>query len=152
VLGKLTWPAAAATLAKMIRDYLVPALKIKFPNRDIFFDMPPQPIATFPARQEAVGRVMIYDDGDEATVFIEQITHFHLNEYDERLSVEERERLIAERVIDFLEALFADLVLLYVSPDNRVGGSGRIDLMDESPRLTAGYRYYLWSRPYLADD
>jgi hypothetical protein len=48
----------------MIRDYLVPALKREFAGWEINFAAPPQPVATFAATQEKVGRLMIYDDGD----------------------------------------------------------------------------------------
>ena len=65
----------------MIRDSLIPALKREFAGWEITFDTPPQPIATFPAAQEAVGKVFVYDDGDEVTVAIEKITHSHFNPY-----------------------------------------------------------------------
>lgn len=70
----------------MIRDRLIPALKREFAGWEIAFDSPPQPIATFPAVQSEVGRVLVYDDGDEATVLIEKITHGHFNPYDGKLS------------------------------------------------------------------
>jgi hypothetical protein len=69
----------------MIRDCLIPPLKREFPGWEIVFDNPPRPIGTFPATQAAVGKVLVYDDGDEATLLIENITHGHFNPYDESL-------------------------------------------------------------------
>ncbi|MBI5774133.1 MAG: hypothetical protein HZA89_10370 [Verrucomicrobia bacterium] len=132
----------------MIRDRLIPTLKSEFVGWEITFDTPPQPIAAFPAVQPAVGKVLIYDDGDEATVLIEKITHSHFNPYNEQLSEGQRDEIITESVIDFLKALFSDRVLLHSSADNRTGGWTRLDLEDGPVELSSSSRYFLWSRPY----
>jgi hypothetical protein len=132
----------------MIRDHLVPALQREFPGCEIVFDTPPNPIATFPANQEAVGKVCVYDDGDEATVCIEKITHGHFNPYNEALTDDERARIVTEEVIDFLKALFSDRILLETSADHRVGGWTRIDVRDKPVELVRSHRYFLWSKPY----
>lgn len=132
----------------MISDYLIPALRAEFAGREIKFDVPPQPVATFPASQEAVGRVLIHDDGDEVTVYIENITHGHFDVYDAALRDEEKGKKIAENVINFLKALFSDQVLLFTGPNNRYGGWTRLDLKDGPVELSPSLRYFLWSRPY----
>lgn len=132
----------------IIRDRLVPALLHEFSGWEIKLDVPPQPIATFPAAQPAVGRVLIYDDGDEATVLIENVTHGHFNPYDETLSQEQRAEIIAQEVICFLKALFSDRVLLYSGLDSRRGGWTPLDSNDAPIELTPTLRYFLWSRPY----
>jgi hypothetical protein len=132
----------------MIRDHLIPALKREFSGWEVAFDGPPQPIATFPAAQPAVGRVLVYDDGDEATVLVENVTHSHFNPYDEKLSEAQRDEMVTEDVVDFLKALFSDRVLLHSSPDNRSGGWTRLDLEDGPVELSPSFRYFLWSRPY----
>jgi hypothetical protein len=132
----------------MIRDHLVPALKREFPGWDIAFDAPPKPIATFPAVQPAVGRVFIYDDGHEATVVVENVTHNHFNPYDDTLTEAKRDELVTEEVMDFLKALFSDRVLLHSSPDNGTCGWTRLDLEDEPVEFSPSFRYFLWSRPY----
>ena len=134
----------------MIRDSLIPALKREFAGWEIAFDAPPQPIATFPAAQAAVGRVLVYDDGDEATVLIEKVTHGHFNPYDQKLSETQRDEMVTEDVVDFLKALFSDRVLLHSSADNRTGGWTRLDLKDGPVELSSSLRYFLWSRPYTA--
>ncbi|WOB41801.1 hypothetical protein HNI00_00350 [Thermoleptolyngbya oregonensis NK1-22] len=132
----------------MIRDRLIPALKREFAGWEIQFDSPPQPIATFPATQPAVGRVFVYDDGDEATVLIEKITHSHFNPYDKKLSEPQRDEIVTEDVLDFLQALFSDRVLLHCTPDGRMGGWMRLDLQNGSVELSPARWYFLWSRPY----
>lgn len=132
----------------MLRDYLIPALKREFPEWEIIFDHPPQPIATFPARQETVGRVMVYDHGDEATVLAEHISHAHFNPYDETLKEADRNEWITQTVINFLKALFSDRVLLHVRLDGRGGGWEEFDPHQAPVQLSASSRYYLWSGPY----
>lgn len=132
----------------MIRDSLIPALKIEFSGWEIAFDAPPQPIATFPAAQQAVGKVFVYDDGDEATVLIEKITHGHFNPYDKTLRDDQKDKMVTEDVVDFLKALFSDRVLLHTSAEKRLGGWTRLDLKDGPVVLSPSLRYFLWSRPY----
>jgi hypothetical protein len=121
-----------------------------FAGWEIVFDVPRQPIATFPASQEAVGKVLVYDDGHEATVLIENITHGHFNPYDKKLSEAQRDEMVTEDDIDFLKALFSDPVLLHCSPDKHRGGWTRLDLKDRAVELSPAFQYFLWSRPYQA--
>ncbi len=132
----------------MIRDRLIPALKSEFAGWEVAFDVPPQPVATFPAAQQAVGRVLVYDHGDEATVLVENVTHGHFNPHDEKISEAQRDEMVTEDVIDFLKALFSDRVLLFSGPRNRKGGWTRLDLKDGPVELSPSFRYFLWSRPY----
>ncbi len=133
----------------MIRDSLVPALKREFGDWDIQFDTPPQAIATFPAAQPEVGKVLVYDNGDEVTVTIEKITHGHFRAYGESIPEAQGDESVTEDVIDFLHALFSDRILLHCSYDGRTGGWTRIDLaQDGSAEFLKSRRYYLWSRPF----
>ncbi len=100
----------------MIRDVLIPELQKRFPERGLQIDTTSNRIAAFPAALAEVGKVIIYDDGEEATVMIEHITHGHFNPYNPALSQDEVDRQVSEDVIDFLEALFEDKILLWVSP------------------------------------
>jgi hypothetical protein len=133
----------------MIRDRLIPALKREFADRGIQFGTPPQAIAIFPAVQSDVGSVLIFDEGDEARVLIEKISHGHFNPYDEKLSESQRDEIVTEDVIEFLRALFSDRVLLFCASDGRVGGWVRMDLSHDGPiELSRGRRYFFWSRPF----
>lgn len=132
----------------MINEYLIPALKTEFVGWEITFDVPPQPVATFPARQEAVGRVSIYDEGEEVTVEIEKITHGHFSQHDATLPDDEKAKRITKDVIDFLRALFSDRVVLFTAADKRYGGWKRLDLKEGPAGLSPSDRSFLWSRPY----
>ncbi|MEN9217531.1 MAG: hypothetical protein Q6J33_00825 [Gloeomargarita sp. DG_2_bins_126] len=134
----------------MLRDRLIPALQREFAGWEMQLDTPPRPIATFPAAQPAVGRVLIYDDGNEATVWIERIAHGHFHPYDATLSQAQRDEQVTEDVVDFLRALFGDRVLLYRTAAGGMGGWQRLDLDHATPvplGLSQSLRYYLWSRP-----
>ncbi|MHB1309248.1 MAG: hypothetical protein ACYC23_19390 [Limisphaerales bacterium] len=132
----------------MIRDRLIPEIKKTFSGWEMEINSVDNPIIRFPAAQKDVGDVLVYDDGDEATVCVENISHGHFNPYDETISQEQREIAVTEDVISFLEALFADRVLLHTAPDHRMGGWTRLDLHDGPVELSPEQRYYLWSKPY----
>lgn len=83
---------------------------------------PPEPIAVFPAVHPEVGDVSIWDDGDEATVAIGDITHGHFGAYDGALSQEQIHEEVAKQVVAFLADLFADKVVLWRTPGRRLGG------------------------------
>ncbi len=103
-----------------IRSILLPALQQKFPDRGMRVGELPHHIAIFPAMHPEVGDVIIWDDGREAIVDVRNITHGHFACYDPGVSDEEALRQVTEAVIDFLDALFADQMLLFRVP----GGGG----------------------------
>lgn len=132
----------------MIRDLLIPEVEKHFGHLNLSVDWTANPIVRIRPIQPIVGCLLIHDDGNEATVYIENISHGHFGTFDFDQSVEGREMDIAESVIGFIHDLFADRVLLFTSPDNRIGGWRLLDENFEPPLLLDGYRYYLWSRPY----
>lgn len=132
----------------MLSDHLISEIRKSFSGWEMQVDPEKNPIVSFPAAQKEVGAVLIHNDGDEATVFVEKISHGHFNCYNETRSQEEREMIIAEDVVGFLRALFSDRVLLFTSPDNRIGGWSRLDHGDGPVQLGANRKYYLWSKPY----
>lgn len=132
----------------MIRDLLIPEIKKSFPDLPFSFSQSFNPIAHLQPSFTGIGTLDIYDDGDEATVYITEVSHGHFNPYDASLSGEQRDREIAKDVIDFLRALFADKVLLFRTPDQRIGGWTRLDLSPKPPTFDPGREYFLWSGPY----
>lgn len=134
----------------MISDLLVPALKREFAGWEIDYSPEAPAVVAFPASQEGVGRVLIYDDGAEATVLIENISHGHFRSFDEGVTKEEREKEIVEDVVEFLKALFSDRVLLHTSTDRRIGGWTRMDYPEGPAALSPTLRYFLWSKPFGA--
>lgn len=118
---------------KMIRDVLLPALQSEFPSRNFRTDDSPIAIGSFPSAHEEVGDVTIWDNGDEATVGIGDITHGHFNTYDENLTQEEIVQRVTQEVLAFLTDLFADRVLLWKSAD---GGSGGWRILGDDNRYS----------------
>ena len=80
------------TLAKkMIRESILEELRRRFPPQAYRVGTDGKTVAIFPSKCSEVGDVTIWDDGHEATVVIEHITHGHFNPYDESLSESERD-------------------------------------------------------------
>lgn len=131
----------------MISEYLVPELQYEFSGWEIDFSPEAPAIAAFPEYQKTLGRVLLYDDGDEVTIFIEHITHGHFSNYDESLTKAEKEKAIAKDVVMFLKALFSDKVLLFKSRGNGFDGWYRLDLSDDPLELSQNRYYYFWSKP-----
>jgi hypothetical protein len=129
----------------MLRDRLTDALRATFPDRPFRYPAV-GPIATLPAPCPAVGELAVEVDGDEAVVGLTGITHGHFAEYAD-LPGDGRARSVCEAVTGFVAALLADRVLLYRSPDGRVGGWVRLDLLHDPHPRRPGYEYYLWSGP-----
>jgi hypothetical protein len=126
----------------MISTVLIPKLQQRFPGRGLRIGSPPSPCAVFPAIHSSVGDIQIYDDGDEITLVAGNFTHGHFSNYDDKLSLEQKAEVVADQVVDFLEALFADQVVLWGSHD-RSGGWYYSDKAD--PLLPDGEKKYVWS-------
>ena len=107
----------------MIRDRLIPAVQEAFPDKPFLFSSPPDPIIRLPSGLAEIGDLAIYDDGEEATVCITEITHGHFNPYDASLSQDQVDEKVTEDVLAFLRDLFSDRVLLYRTP---YAGHGRL--------------------------
>jgi hypothetical protein len=138
------------TLARingMIRDVLVPALSAKFPGRGMRTGVPPDPIAIFPAAHAAVGDVSIWDDDEEATVGIGDITHHHFNPYNSNLTDPESEQWITQAVVEFLEKLFADRVLLQKGRTCAWGSMQWLEDGEGIPPPREDGDAFLWSGP-----
>jgi hypothetical protein len=129
-----------------IADVLIPQLRAKFSDRGLLVGSPPDPIAVFPARCEAVGPLTIYDDGDEVTIDIANVAHGHVNPYDQATSEAEIAQWVTDCVVNFLEELFADRVLLWAVDGGRVGG-WRTSFDGAIPRdIPKEADLFVWSR------
>jgi hypothetical protein len=131
----------------MIRDKLVPTLKQKYADVEVRYGSPPDPIAVFAARHPSVGDLTIWDDGEEATVEIGEITHGHFGAYDVPAPYE-AEEWIVKNVLSFLEEMFADRYLLWKSREGGSGGWEHVDYAGESFRPKAGVDTFVWTGPY----
>ncbi|MFT3745289.1 MAG: hypothetical protein QM785_13475 [Pyrinomonadaceae bacterium] len=101
--------------------------------------------AEIKAKHPAVGNVSVQDDGTEITLFIGDITHGHFGSYEDDLSEEEHERVIAESLVEFLSDLFEDKYFLYTSRHS--GGWARFDMVQESDMQSPNTQWFKWSGP-----
>jgi hypothetical protein len=106
----------------MIYETLIPALRKAFPESELRTSVPPDPVATFPARHPEVGDVSIWDDDVEVTVSIGEITHGHFSPDDPALKPLEVAERVTQDVVAFLSKLFLDEVIVWKSPDGQSGG------------------------------
>jgi hypothetical protein len=134
-------------MAVTISQELLPRLLARFPDADLRIESSRNLIATIPAKCQETGDLHISDDGDEATVFIENVTHSHFNPYNSELSDEERARWVADDVIEFLEKLLSDRILLWAVDGGRRSGGWRSDYSGEIPTdVPKSAAVFIWSR------
>lgn len=131
----------------MIRDVLVPTLEARFPGRSMRLGRAAEATIIFPAMHPGVGDVSIWDDGDEVTVAVGDITHGHFNPYDGSLTDTQVAQNVTEMVIDFLDALFTNRVVLWCSKDRRSGGWRVMDQPVTTAPLDLTGDVFVWSRP-----
>lgn len=139
----------------MLSALLLPILRDRFPARGLVEGTPPDPCAMFPGIHPGIRGISIYDDGDELTLCVDDLTHGHFNDYTEGLSDAEREQRIVDRAVEFLEALFADKVVVWCQ--QHMGGwyrpewgdSGRNTVIQIGGTGTqATVQEFVWSGPY----
>ena len=132
----------------MIREVMLPELRARFPNRGLRVGESLNQIAVFPAAHGEVGDLEIWEDGDEATIYIGRITHGHFESDDRTLAAVDSAKCITDGVVEFLEMLFADRVLIHKSRTDGSDGWEVFESEDFSEaRLKATDRTYLWSGP-----
>lgn len=129
-------------------EIIISRIQAAFPQLEFETGKPPDPILQLKAKDQSVGGLFIYYDGEEATVEIENITHGHFNPYDARLTQMERIDIITQDVIEFMQELFNDQVLLWKRPSGIMGGWKRLNVMQEKPKLSSKNEYFVWSGAY----
>ncbi len=130
----------------VLSQLLLPVLRERFPDRGLISAEPPDSCAVFPGTHPGIRGVSIYDDGDELTLCIDDLTHGHFAEYAEGLSDAERAERVVESVAEFLDALFTDQVAVW-GQANVGGGWYRIDLGGAGGH--AGIQEFVWSGPLV---
>ena len=63
----------------MIREVLIPRLAARFADRGFQPGGETNATGIFPAVNTQVGDLAIFDDGDEVTIYIGQMTHLHID-------------------------------------------------------------------------
>ncbi len=128
----------------MLSDLLLPILRERYPTRGLVEGQRPDPCARYPGIHPGIRGLSIYDDGDELTVCIDDLTHGHFAEYDDIVPESEREQRIVDEVIEFLDALFADCIAVW-GQVNVGGGWYKADA--DSSHAPPGVPVYVWSGP-----
>jgi hypothetical protein len=127
----------------MIKDKLLSELKKNLPQEGFRTGTSPDPIIVFTAKHPNVGDLSIWDDGDEVTVSIGDITHGHFDSFDSNLTQEKMESEIVERVVDFLRNMFADKYLLFKMQGG--GGWQHLDYIEKPFKRRENTEYFIWS-------
>ena len=130
----------------MIQVHLIAGLKSTFPEKAFEYSSPPKPVASLPSPCEALGRLEISDDGYEATVCLTGVTHGHFGCYDDQLSEAQKEAEISSDVISFLQALFADRVVIWRFAGGLAGGWRVLQSGEQLPKPSHLREEYVWSR------
>ena len=135
-----------------IRDVLLPRLSSQFAARKPVFATHPSPDVVFPAAHPEVGQICVWDDGDELTLAVGDLTHTHFNPYDPSLSEIELAERVSSDLLEFLEDVFADQVVFWQATDGRAGGGcvRRPDRVEPDGRHDV--RRFLWSGPLAIDQ
>ena len=125
-----------------IFDALLPLLKTRFAESRFTFEAGQRPRVIIPAAHATVGDIILYDDGDEITAYVGQFTHSHFSNY-ENIATPEKERIISQDVIGFLEEMFADRIVMWGSHSGG-GGCRSIDYVES---VSQKAKEYVWSGP-----
>ncbi len=107
----------------------------------------PHTVAIFPAAHPEVGDVIVRDEGDEAIVFLGDITHEHFSSDVDAEFDTARAEEVARDVADFLSELFADRILLWQAFFGWIGGYRLLPAVDRSRYLERWARCCRWSGP-----
>ncbi|REJ68189.1 MAG: hypothetical protein DWQ31_08640 [Planctomycetota bacterium] len=131
----------------MLRDQIQSILKERYGSISFEFGGPSESVVRVASCCQDIGELQIYDDGDEATIYVTEVTHGHFNPYDATQGEAELVQWIVDEVVEFLDALFEDRVLLYRSPDRGMGGWIMFDDAIDKSEMVAGREYFVWSGP-----
>jgi len=106
-------------------------------------------VVTVPALHPETGDIVVWLDGDEVTVGIGEYFHCHF-ETDEAEGVPqaERERLAAERAVEFIASFMAGSIVVRVRRERgRVVSAGTHPVDTQRSAPDADETDYLWSGP-----
>lgn len=130
------------------RDTLRRMLETRFPDLSIPNSGQPNLVATFAAKNARVGPATVWDNDTDAMIVVGEITHLHFDSSDGDPTIVNTEERIADSVIDWLSALFADEVLLWRSPNRHgTGGHQRFEADAEFSLMGPEDETFRWSGP-----
>jgi hypothetical protein len=130
----------------VIKQALLNALASTFPRLQYQVGDSPNPIVVIKAIHPSIGDLVIWDEGDEALLSIEGVTHGHLASYDDG-TPEERTIATVKIVVEFLKDLFDDRVVLWRSFGGAVGGWKVYESRAAIPKRGLAAERFVWSGP-----
>ena len=128
----------------MIRDLLLPELIARFPERGFQMQNSGNTLGFFPAAHSEVGNLYIAGDGDEATLFIGDLTHLH---FDFESGEADPEKRVSNNVLDFLDELFTDRILIWKSRTKGGDGVMPLEAATVYSAIDPNDLTYVWSGP-----
>ncbi len=129
---------------RVLSSLLLSSLRERYPNRGLVISEASGPCAAFPGIHPGIRGVSVYDDGDELTVVVDDLTHGHFAVYEDNVPEAERGERIVGEVVEFLDDLFSDRMVVWGIAD--VGG-GWYRRVEDRSYVHAGATEYLWSGP-----
>ena len=141
-----------ARLDPLAREFRA-AFRRQLADKDSYEEFTDRLVVTIPALHPETGSIIVWLDGDEVTVGIGEHFHCHFETYlDETVAPDERNRVAAERAVEFIANFMSDSIVLRVQREgDRVASAGTFSV--EAPHAPPGAREidYLWSGPRLRD-
>ena len=122
------------------------AVRENFPDIQARYDELPAPIVTIQPTHPDFGAIEILDADQEITVTCGNFTHVHLDNYDEGISTQERERRIVARLVSFLADVFSDRMEFWGS-HRGMGGCRARGSQGAVSRALVGTTAFVWSGP-----
>ena len=131
-----------AALEAELGEALLREIPLRFPGLPKRVQESPRWELRIAAPNPAIGCVRITLDGDEAALFIGELTHGHFGPGDRPHDAENPAGSITDSVCRLLEALFDDRVVVW-----RLGtrGGWRVIEAGEKPQLPRGAEAHTWS-------
>jgi hypothetical protein len=129
----------------MLFERLTKSLREAFPDVPFVFAEPPEPVATLEGPCEEMSPLKVFDDGNEATIWLGIVTHGHFANYEEGITEDLRHQYIAVDVVEFVRDLIADRVVGMSSLGGRVGGWRRLEPGEPLPDRSRWKKQYVWS-------
>ena len=128
----------------MLREHIIRSIAESFPNRNFTLFDEANRIATLPM-PNGLGDLSIFEDGDEITFYLGEITHCHFSqEYlgDNKYTPEEE---TVEEAIDFLRDLFTDRAVFYCARNGGRDGSIQCPTSEQISKITTDCDCYTWT-------
>lgn len=134
----------------MLLELTIAKLKENLPDLQLEINKNDSSI-TIPAKIKEIGDLVIVDDKIELTVYIGSLTHCHFGCYEANYSESQKQKYIAESVIELLTDLFNNKIIVWKYNDSSggfyyiEGNEAEQDTPIEDPLEKPKVERYTWS-------